>query len=98
MASELDNSRKAWSGLIVSTLAFTGRLTGRMVFGVIGIPIRKRLKASVHQVHQRLHADVWRGPGLADLDVLDGKATRRNPAFKRSRCTSLKTTEAPAFS
>ena len=43
MASELNNSRRAWSVLIVSTLAFTVCFMVWMMFGVIGIPIRKML-------------------------------------------------------
>ena len=43
MASELRNERKAWSVLIVSTLAFTVCFMVWMMFGVIGIPIRKAL-------------------------------------------------------
>jgi len=43
MASELGNSRKAWSVLIVSTLAFTVCFMVWMMFGVIGIPIKKML-------------------------------------------------------
>ena len=43
MASELSNSRKAWSVLIVSTLAFTVCFMVWMMFGVIGIPIKKML-------------------------------------------------------
>ena len=43
MASELRNQRKAWSVLIVSTLAFTVCFMVWMMFGVIGIPIKKAL-------------------------------------------------------
>ncbi|CAN5565597.1 nitrate/nitrite transporter [soil metagenome] len=43
MASELSNSRRAWSVLIVSTLAFTVCFMVWMMFGVIGIPIRRML-------------------------------------------------------
>ncbi len=43
MASELRNERKAWSVLIVSTLAFTVCFMVWMMFGVIGIPIKKML-------------------------------------------------------
>ncbi|MEO7953966.1 MAG: nitrate/nitrite transporter [Polaromonas sp.] len=43
MASELSNSRRAWSVLIVSTLAFTVCFMVWMMFGVIGIPIKKML-------------------------------------------------------
>ena len=43
MASELSSSKKAWSVLIVSTLAFTVCFMVWMMFGVIGIPIKKML-------------------------------------------------------
>ena len=43
MASDLSNSRRAWSVLIVSTLAFTVCFMVWMMFGVIGIPIKKML-------------------------------------------------------
>ena len=43
MASDLSNARKAWSVLIVSTLAFTVCFMVWMMFGVIGIPIKKML-------------------------------------------------------
>ena len=43
MESELSHARKAWSVLIVSTLAFTVCFMVWMMFGVIGIPIRKML-------------------------------------------------------
>ena len=43
MASALSHSRRAWSVLIVSTLAFTVCFMVWMMFGVIGIPIRKML-------------------------------------------------------
>lgn len=43
MASEPGNSKKAWSVLIVSTLAFTVCFMVWMMFGVIGIPIKKLL-------------------------------------------------------
>ena len=43
MASESQRSRQAWSVLIVSTLAFTVCFMVWMMFGVIGIPIRKML-------------------------------------------------------
>ncbi|MBT9515082.1 MAG: MFS transporter, partial [Methyloversatilis discipulorum] len=43
MASELSNDKKAWSVLIVSTLAFTVCFMVWMMFGVIGIPIKKTL-------------------------------------------------------
>ena len=43
MASDLNSSKKAWSVLIVSTLAFTVCFMVWMMFGVIGIPIKKLL-------------------------------------------------------
>ncbi|MGV8805040.1 MAG: MFS transporter [Polaromonas sp.] len=43
MASELSNSRRAWSVLIVSTLSFTVCFMVWTMFGVIGIPIKKLL-------------------------------------------------------
>ena len=43
MASELGKSKKAWSVLIGSTLAFTVCFMVWMMFGVIGIPIKKML-------------------------------------------------------
>ena len=43
MASEQGNSKKSWSVLIVSTLAFTVCFMVWMMFGVIGIPIKKML-------------------------------------------------------
>ncbi len=43
MASELNNSKKAWSVLIVSTLAFTVCFMVWMMFAVIGIPLKKTL-------------------------------------------------------
>ncbi|RCX10181.1 MFS transporter [Extensimonas vulgaris] len=43
MGNELHNSRRAWSVLIVSTLAFTVCFMVWMMFGVIGIPIKKML-------------------------------------------------------
>jgi NNP family nitrate/nitrite transporter-like MFS transporter len=49
MASELSNSRKAWSVLIVSTLAFTVCFMVWMMFGVIGIPIKKMLNLNSTQ-------------------------------------------------
>jgi len=49
MASELNNSRKAWSVLIVSTLAFTVCFMVWMMFGVIGIPIKKMLNLNATQ-------------------------------------------------
>ena len=49
MASDLSNSRKAWSVLIVSTLAFTVCFMVWMMFGVIGIPIKKALNLNSTQ-------------------------------------------------
>ena len=49
MASELSKSKKAWSVLIVSTLAFTVCFMVWMMFGVIGIPIRKMLNLNATQ-------------------------------------------------
>jgi NNP family nitrate/nitrite transporter-like MFS transporter len=49
MGSELNNSRKAWSVLIVSTLAFTTCFMVWMMFGVIGIPIKKTLNLNSTQ-------------------------------------------------
>jgi len=43
MAAEISNPKKAWSVLIVSTLAFTVCFMVWMMFGVIGIPIKKML-------------------------------------------------------
>ena len=43
MATEVTNSKRAWSVLIVSTLAFTVCFMVWMMFGVIGIPIKKML-------------------------------------------------------
>jgi len=43
MATEINNSKRAWSVLIVSTLAFTVCFMVWMMFGVIGIPIKKML-------------------------------------------------------
>ena len=49
MASDLSNTRKAWSVLIVSTLAFTVCFMVWMMFGVIGIPIKKMLNLNSTQ-------------------------------------------------
>jgi NNP family nitrate/nitrite transporter-like MFS transporter len=43
MATEIKNPKHAWSVLIVSTLAFTVCFMVWMMFGVIGIPIKKML-------------------------------------------------------
>jgi len=49
MASELRNAKKAWSVLIVSTLAFTMCFMVWTMFGVIGIPIKKMLDLNATQ-------------------------------------------------
>ena len=49
MATDLGNTRKAWSVLIVSTLAFTVCFMVWMMFGVIGIPIKKMLNLNSTQ-------------------------------------------------
>ncbi len=49
MASELRNAKKAWSVLIVSTLAFTVCFMVWTMFGVIGIPIKKMLDLNATQ-------------------------------------------------
>jgi NNP family nitrate/nitrite transporter-like MFS transporter len=49
MASELIQERKAWSVLIVSTLAFTVCFMVWMMFGVIGVPIKKMLDLNATQ-------------------------------------------------
>ena len=49
MASELIQQRKAWSVLIVSTLAFTVCFMVWMMFGVIGVPIKKMLGLNATQ-------------------------------------------------
>ena len=46
MVTELRNEKKAWSVLIVSTLAFTVCFMVWMMFGVIGIPLKKSLGLS----------------------------------------------------
>ncbi|RYF45314.1 MAG: MFS transporter, partial [Comamonadaceae bacterium] len=43
------HTRQAWSVLIVSTLAFTVCFMVWMMFGVIGIPIRKMLNLTSTQ-------------------------------------------------
>ena len=48
-APEATASRKAWSVLIVSTLAFTVCFMVWMMFGVIGIPLRKQLGLNATQ-------------------------------------------------
>ena len=47
--SSPQHTRKAWSVLIVSTLAFTVCFMVWMMFGVIGIPIKKMLDLSSTQ-------------------------------------------------
>ena len=49
MTNNLSEQRKAWSVLIVSTLAFTVCFMAWTMFGVIGIPIRKLLNLSATQ-------------------------------------------------
>ena len=49
MTNELIQQRKAWSVLIVSTLAFTVCFMVWMMFGVIGIPIKKMLDLNATQ-------------------------------------------------
>ena len=49
MPSELNQSKKAWSVLIVSTLAFTVCFMVWMMFGVIGIPIKEMLNLNSTQ-------------------------------------------------
>ena len=49
MANELLQQRKAWSVLIVSTLAFTVCFMVWMMFGVIGVPIKKMLNLNATQ-------------------------------------------------
>jgi len=49
MASDLVQQRKAWSVLIVSTLAFTVCFMVWMMFGVIGVPIKKMLNLNATQ-------------------------------------------------
>jgi MFS transporter, NNP family, nitrate/nitrite transporter len=49
VTSDLDSSKKAWSVLIVSTLAFTVCFMVWMMFGVIGIPIKKMLNLNSTQ-------------------------------------------------
>ncbi|MEK7345039.1 MAG: nitrate/nitrite transporter [Pseudomonadota bacterium] len=49
MANELIQQRKAWSVLIVSTVAFTVCFMVWMMFGVIGVPIKKMLGLNATQ-------------------------------------------------
>ncbi|RFO97277.1 MFS transporter [Rhodoferax lacus] len=49
MASDIHNPKQAWSVLIVSTLAFTVCFMVWMMFGVIGIPIKKLLDLNATQ-------------------------------------------------
>jgi NNP family nitrate/nitrite transporter-like MFS transporter len=49
MTTEVKDSKRAWSVLIVSTLAFTVCFMVWMMFGVIGIPIKKMLNLNSTQ-------------------------------------------------
>ncbi len=49
MDNQLVDKRRAWSVLIVSTLAFTVCFMAWMMFGVIGIPIKKMLNLNATQ-------------------------------------------------
>jgi NNP family nitrate/nitrite transporter-like MFS transporter len=49
MTSDIQHRRKAWSVLIVSTLAFTMCFMVWMMFGVIGIPIKQMLDLNATQ-------------------------------------------------
>lgn len=49
MSTELQHKRKAWSVLIVSTWSFTVCFMVWMMFGVIGIPIKKMLDLNATQ-------------------------------------------------
>ena len=49
MSTEIKDSKRAWSVLIVSTLAFTVCFMVWMMFGVIGIPIKKMLNLNSTQ-------------------------------------------------
>jgi NNP family nitrate/nitrite transporter-like MFS transporter len=49
MRNEITQQRKAWSVLIVSTMAFTVCFMVWMMFGVIGIPIKKLLNLNATQ-------------------------------------------------
>ena len=49
MRNEITQQRKAWSVLIVSTLAFTVCFMVWMIFGVIGIPVKKLLNLNATQ-------------------------------------------------
>lgn len=49
MTTDVQSRRKAWSVLIVSTLAFTVCFMVWMMFGVIGIPIKKILNLNATQ-------------------------------------------------
>lgn len=49
MTSDIQHRRKAWSVLIVSTLAFTVCFMVWMMFGVIGIPIQQMLDLNATQ-------------------------------------------------
>jgi NNP family nitrate/nitrite transporter-like MFS transporter len=49
MRNEITQQRKAWSVLIVSTLSFTVCFMVWMIFGVIGIPVKKLLNLNATQ-------------------------------------------------
>ena len=49
MENQLVDKRRAWSVLIVSTMAFTVCFMAWMMFGVIGIPIKKMLNLNATQ-------------------------------------------------
>ena len=61
-APEATASRKAWSVLIVSTLAFTVCFMVWMMFGVIGIPLRKQLGLNATQFGLLTAMPVLTGP------------------------------------
>ncbi|MEO5659067.1 MAG: nitrate/nitrite transporter [Polaromonas sp.] len=65
MASELSNSKRAWSVLIVSTLAFTVCFMVWMMFAIIGIPIKKMLSLNATEFGL-----------LASMPVLTGSLIR----------------------
>ena len=65
MATELQYTRKAWSVLIVSTWAFTACFMVWMMFGVIGIPIKKMLNLNATEFGL-----------LTAMPVLSGSLTR----------------------
>ena len=65
MATELQHKRQAWSVLIVSTWSFTVCFMVWMMFGVIGIPIKKMLDLNATQFG--LVAGVWTRDGGRQL-------------------------------